>query len=209
MSIIGTLPNNIQDGQLVDASPLMADFNYIVNQVNANATPSGTLTAPPGTTTVFYQAAAPLGWTVSAGFTDHTIQVNATAGGTTGGAAGYSTMFQAAWTSGGTAISTSQMPAHAHGINDPAHNHASNDPGHAHGGALGTQFLMSGAGTAAFSGGGGAVGVENTTDFATTGISNSSSFTGIGILNTGGGAAHTHTTTFNVNYASMIMASKS
>ena len=48
MAIIGTLPNNIQDGQLVDASPLMADFNYIVNQVNANANPVGTLTAPAG-----------------------------------------------------------------------------------------------------------------------------------------------------------------
>lgn len=40
MSIIGTLPNNIQNGQLEDATPLMADFNFIVNQVNANACPA-------------------------------------------------------------------------------------------------------------------------------------------------------------------------
>ena len=38
-AIIGTLPNNIQNGQTADAVPLMADLNWIVNQVNANAAP--------------------------------------------------------------------------------------------------------------------------------------------------------------------------
>jgi hypothetical protein len=42
MPIIGTLPNNIQDGQVADAVPVMADFNFIVNQVNANAQPLNT-----------------------------------------------------------------------------------------------------------------------------------------------------------------------
>ena len=37
MTIIGALPNNIANGQTMDAGPVMADFNYIVNQVNANA----------------------------------------------------------------------------------------------------------------------------------------------------------------------------
>lgn len=37
MAIVGTLPNIISDGQLVDAVPVMADFTWIVNQVNANA----------------------------------------------------------------------------------------------------------------------------------------------------------------------------
>ena len=37
--IIGSLPNNIQNGQVADANPLMADLNWIVNQVNANAAP--------------------------------------------------------------------------------------------------------------------------------------------------------------------------
>lgn len=40
MAIIGSLPSIIQNGQVVDASPLMADFNFIVNQVNANAQPA-------------------------------------------------------------------------------------------------------------------------------------------------------------------------
>lgn len=48
MAIVGTLPNNIQDGQVADAVPVMANFNFLVNQVNANAQsnttpPSGTL----------------------------------------------------------------------------------------------------------------------------------------------------------------------
>ena len=42
MAIIGTLPNNIQNGQAVDANPVMADLNFIVNQVNANAAPAST-----------------------------------------------------------------------------------------------------------------------------------------------------------------------
>lgn len=37
--IVGALPNNIQNGQLEDAVPVMANLTWIVNQVNANATP--------------------------------------------------------------------------------------------------------------------------------------------------------------------------
>ena len=36
MTIIGTLPNIISNGQNIDAGPLMNDLNYIVNQVNTN-----------------------------------------------------------------------------------------------------------------------------------------------------------------------------
>lgn len=36
-TIVGTLPNTIANGQTADAVPLMADLNWIVNQVNANA----------------------------------------------------------------------------------------------------------------------------------------------------------------------------
>jgi len=210
MAIIGTLPNNIQDGQLVDASPLMADFNYIVNQVNANANPVGTLTAPAGTTTIFYQAAAPLGWSISAGFTDHTIQVNAAAGGTTGGSSAYSTMFQAAWTSDGTAISIAQMPSHTHGVNDPQHAHGYNDPGHFH--TTGIPTWSSGGSNAGFVGpGSGGSGADQffASSAAGTGIGIDAAFTGISNQTTGGGATHTHTKTFNAQYVAMIMAAKS
>jgi hypothetical protein len=39
VSIVGPMPSQLQDGQLIDAVPLMANFNYIVSQVNANVPP--------------------------------------------------------------------------------------------------------------------------------------------------------------------------
>jgi len=36
-AIIGPLPNNIVDGTVIDAVPVMANFDWIVSQVNANA----------------------------------------------------------------------------------------------------------------------------------------------------------------------------
>jgi hypothetical protein len=43
--IIGPLPNNIVDGTLIDAVPVMANFNWIVSQVNANAAAGNILNA--------------------------------------------------------------------------------------------------------------------------------------------------------------------
>jgi hypothetical protein len=105
MPIIGTLPNNIQNGNTVDATPVMADFNFIVNQVNANANPIGALTAPSGTRTIFHQATAPLGWTIDAAVNDYTIQVTPNGGGLVG-VNGYSTLFNAQWTTDGHALTT-------------------------------------------------------------------------------------------------------
>ncbi len=36
-TIISSLPNTLANGQVADATPLMADLNHVVNQVNANA----------------------------------------------------------------------------------------------------------------------------------------------------------------------------
>jgi len=40
MAIIGTLPVTLQNGTTADATQVMSDFNFIVNQVNANALPT-------------------------------------------------------------------------------------------------------------------------------------------------------------------------
>ena len=40
MPIINTLPNTIANGQLEDAVPVMANFNWILSQVNGNACPA-------------------------------------------------------------------------------------------------------------------------------------------------------------------------
>lgn len=44
-AIIGALPNNIVDGTIIDAVPVMNNFNWIVSQVNANAAAGNILNA--------------------------------------------------------------------------------------------------------------------------------------------------------------------
>lgn len=207
MAIIGALPNNITNGQAVDANPVMADFNFIVNQVNANANPTGTLTAPSGTRAVFQQATAPLGWTADATITDHTLQLNAVAGGITNTGIGYSTMFNTQWTTDGHALTTAELASHAHGVTDPTHSHSS--PGHQHAPASGFNFWTStgtGGGTVNTAGGIAALNQETQTS-ATAVVINPAS-TGISIQNAGSGSAHTHTKTFNVNFAQAIVGVK-
>ncbi|MDE2104601.1 MAG: hypothetical protein KGL39_45620 [Patescibacteria group bacterium] len=48
MTIINTLPYTIANGQAVDATPVMADLNQIVSNVNANAVASASLAASGG-----------------------------------------------------------------------------------------------------------------------------------------------------------------
>ncbi len=199
MPIIGTLPNNIQNGQTVDATPVMADFNFIVNQVNANANPTGTLTAPSGTRTVFHQAAAPVGWTIDGSIGDHTIQVNGAGGGAVGGVNGYSTMFNAQWTTDGHAVTLAEMPVHNHA--DAGHNHGVNDPGHSH--RVDGQNVTGGG---ALTYNGASSPILASTAVNTTGISIQTGFAAI--QNSGSGAAHTHTKTFNALFVAMIMAAK-
>jgi hypothetical protein len=209
MAIIGTLPNNIQDGQLVDATPLMADFNFIVNQVNANANAIGTLTAPSGTRTTFHQAAAPSGWVQDVSINDYTLQVVNIAGGGTGGANGYSTMFSAAWTSDGHVLTQNELASHAHTIIDPSHLHSIGDPGHNHGALGGASFLTTAGGGANLNTSGAfSVATPSATATATTNISINPSNTGITINPTGANAAHSHTKTFNVNYITCIVGQK-
>jgi hypothetical protein len=201
MPIIGTLPNILTNGTTADASQVMADFNFIVNQVNANGNPTGTLTAPSGTRTVFHQASAPLGWVQDATLTDHTLQVIGTAGGATGGANAYSSMFSSAWTSDGHSLSIAELAAHSHV--DAGHVHG--DSGHAHTqnaltyyNAAGSSFVGGGAGQIVSPGG-----QSTLTGFANIQSANAN------IQNTGSGNAHSHTKTFNANYAQVIMCQKS
>lgn len=205
MPIIGILPNNITNGQAVDANPVMADFNFIVNQVNANANPTGTLTAPSGTRAVFQQATAPLGWTADASITDHTLQLTAASGSIVTSGNAYSGMFLNAWTSGGHALTVAELAAHNHGITDPGHTHT--DTGHNHTGPGGVSFFVNAAGSANYSGGS-----QQFTPVANTAIGNANlaaNVTSISVNNNGSGNAHTHTTTFNVNYAQAVVGVKS
>ena len=173
-----------------------------------NATNAATLTGnwtsmPAGTVVVFYQAAAPTGWTQVTTSNDAALRVVSGAGGTTGGTVGFTTAFAsqavsgsvsiatATGTVGGTAITTAQLPAHSHGVTDPGHSHGVNDPGHYH-----YSYIVTGGGTGVQAGGGDQV-VGINTGTAVTGISIQAAATGISTQNTGSGSTHTHSLTMD------------
>lgn len=122
MSIIGSLPNTLANGTTADASQVMADLNFIVNQVNSNAQPAGsyvtagTLSAPSGTRMAFHQAAAPTGWTIDTSITNHTCLYGATGGGIVNTGAGYSSFVSSGWFTDLHVLTASEIPAHTHQV---------------------------------------------------------------------------------------------
>ena len=61
-AIVGALPYNIQNGQLVDANPVQGNFNFLVSQINANIPPLITTATSP----VVFVAAGSVGGTANA-----------------------------------------------------------------------------------------------------------------------------------------------
>lgn len=116
MAIIGSLPNNLANGTTADASQVMADLNFIVNQVNANALPIGTLTAPTGTRMAFHQAAAPAGWVIDTSITNHTCLYGSTGGGIVNTGAGYSSFVSSGWFTDLHTLVASEIPSHTHNV---------------------------------------------------------------------------------------------
>jgi hypothetical protein len=145
---------------------------------------------PAGTVMVFAQTAAPTGWTKSTTHNDKALRV-VSGSASSGGSVAFTTAFASqavSGTVGNTTLTTDQIPAHSHGVNDPSHRHALN------GGNLGSGST----------GYGGAPGNNSFGEYATTGIT---------IQNTGGGNSHTHTFTgtainLAVQYVDVILASK-
>jgi len=83
-------------------------------------------------------------------------------------------------------LTTGQMPAHNHTLNDAGHDHAVVDPAHSHG--YNSPLI---AGVLSVTGGGATtMGGVAQTGGTTTGISINPNTTGISINNTGGGGAH-------------------
>jgi hypothetical protein len=64
---------------------------------------------------LFYQAAAPTGWTQVTALNDYALRLVSGTGGTTGGTTAFSTIFSATGpTTGATTLSTAQIPSHDH-----------------------------------------------------------------------------------------------
>ena len=208
MSIIGTLPNTLTNGTTADASQVMADLNYIVNQVNANANPVGTFTAPSGTRMPFQQSSAPTGWTVDTNTALNDCSCRITVPSNFSGTAGSVAWSQ--WNLGGTfnlnsfTLSTAQLPAHSHPVVDPGHVHV--DSGHSH--PVPGGFYTGAASAANYGGGGTSFSIAPNTSTGTANIQ--SATTGITTSNTGTGASITPTiTTPSVKFADHVIGIKS
>ena len=144
---------------------------------------------PTGTNMLFYQAAAPTGWTQVTTVNDRALRVVSGTGATTGGTTAFSTYFSGSSTVGSTAITEAQMPSHTHSVNDPTHSHGSST-----GGAFWTEggsYSASGAGS-----------FHPSQGYITA------SYTGISINATGSSNGHTHTIP-SLQYADVIICSKS
>jgi len=156
---------------------------YVDNAVASNPA------FPAGTTMLFVQTSAPVGWTQQNAYNDYALRVVAGVGGGTGGTVPFTTAFSSTSVSGTTdptTLNATQIPAHNHGVsdpghnhtiafNDPGHNHSVNDPGHAH--SMGR--VCGGNGGLQFSHGGGMADISPNTGVSGTGVSINGAFTGI------------------------------
>jgi hypothetical protein len=95
-------------------------------QVSASGIQSGVIPAaeiPVGTVMLFYQSAAPTGWTQVTTQNNKALRVVSGTGAGTGGSVAFTTAFASqavsgtVGTSGATTLSTAQMPSHAHNTN--------------------------------------------------------------------------------------------
>lgn len=137
-----------------------ANFLNTSGQVSAAGIQSGVI-LPSGTVSLYYQSAAPTGWTQVTSLNDYALRIVNTAGGGTGGTTAFTTVFtnQTPTISGGTlsatigatTLSTTQIPSHTHqqyvfsnsaagqpaataGIDDAVANTAANNTGGTGGG---------------------------------------------------------------------------
>jgi len=190
---------------------------YVDNAVASNPA------FPAGTTMLFVQTSAPVGWTQQNAYNDYALRVVAGLGGGTGGTVPFSTAFSTAGvtgTIGATTLGVTDIPAHSHGVtdpghnhtiafNDPGHNHSVNDPGHAHNYTVVSssqpkdfkngQPAYTGVATSTTSPAGTGISINgNVTGITGVGAAN---VTGVTTTNTGGGGSHTHSFGGSVNLA--------
>lgn len=155
-----------------------------------------------GTVLLFYQSAAPTGWTQVTTLNDYDLRLVSGAGGTTGGTTAYSTVFSnqtptinvSGLSAGATTLSTAQMPSHNHNLN-----------------------YTNSVGDTAFNYGSNFTPYSNTcsASYAQSGFFAGSN--GNYVTYTGGGGSHSHSIsgsasssaiTLNVRYANIIICSK-
>jgi len=169
----------------------LANFANNLNtsgQVSAAGLQAGVgVDIPTGSVMLFYQSAAPTGWTQVTTLNDYALRIVSGTGGTTGGSTAFSTVFSnqtptinvSGLSAGATTLSSTQMPSHSHNYTNTS---------------------------AGYTGSGGA------SACAPAPLAN-----GTATTSTGGGGSHTHSisgsasssaVTLNVQYANIIICSK-
>ncbi len=183
---------------------------------------------PAGTVSIFVQAAAPTGWTLSSSFNDRAIRLNSTGGGGTAGSVAFSTLFARTATDSYTLL-TADTPAHTHsfsattGTESATHTHGPGSlsgplPDHTHtytvlsgetvvNPAGGTSVKLSSAGTASTGNPTGATVSIISGVTATESATHTHSVSGTS-GSTGGGGGHTHAIDMRVTYATAIPCTK-
>jgi hypothetical protein len=92
------------------------------SDATVQTTAAAAASIPSGSVVLFYQSAAPTGWTQVTTLNDYDLRLVSGAGGTTGGTTAYSTVFTnqtptittSGLSAGATTLSTAQMPSHTH-----------------------------------------------------------------------------------------------
>ena len=174
--------------------PDLSDYVKSVNNVTPD--PSGNVTldmpdfVPSGTKMLFYEAAAPTGWTIDSSVNDVGVRIVSSNGGTVGGSTAFSSIFKSGTiTTSSTSVSISgntgnrqltvaMLASHNHGIN--SHDVGLPDTSDGHG-----------------------VGSDNVR-FTTTSVGSN----GTHNHSFSGSSSHTHNITLNLKYINVIVCSK-
>lgn len=144
---------------------------------------------PAGTAMLFAQTNAPTGWTKVTTHDNKALRVVSGAA-SSGGTTGFTAAFNTSFTSDGTTLTESQIPAHRHGMFDQYDNTEAYELGN---------FPAYTAAWGSNSGGDTEYSINSNLNLdANYGVSGA----------TGDGQAHTHTMNFNVAYVDVIIATK-
>ena len=166
----------------------LANFANYLNtsgQVSASGLQSGVgVDIPSGSVMLFYQSAAPTGWTQVTTLNDYALRIVSGTGGATGGSTAFSTVFSnqtptinvSGLSAGATTLSTAQMPSHTH---------------------------PSGSGTGSCASPYGSVSAQSNSQFNTGSTGGGGSHT-----HSISGSASSSAITLNVQYANIIICSK-